>query len=78
MRIDFSRGFMSYAEDAADTGAKAPKNETLEEHLKHCRAKEQSECPFIKAAGNEDVVQLQLPSEPAEGRSGERRVGKEC
>ena len=39
MRIDFSRGFMSYAEDAADTGAKAPKNETLEEHLKHCRAK---------------------------------------
>jgi len=68
MRIDFSRGFMSYAEDEAEqTGEKQPKNESLEEHLKHCKAQDPSSCPFVKAAGNEDVVQPQLsPDKKAE------------
>ncbi len=54
MRIDFSRGFMSYAADKGESvGAKLPKGETLEQHLKHCRAKDPASCPFVKSRADE-------------------------
>lgn len=65
MKIDFSRGFIGYAVDGAENAETEPKNETLAEHLKHCKAKSAEACPFVKAkeieAGKEDEVE---PVEP--------------
>ena len=47
-------GFLGYSED--EEAPKGPKNETLAEHMEHCKAK-QGNCPFEKKASNEALEQ---------------------
>lgn len=82
MKIDFSRGFIGYAADGAENAEKGPKNETLEEHLKHCKAESPEKCPFVKAkeaeAGKEDEVAPAAPEMPPKKRAElfQKAIGK--